>query len=123
MVSVGMEDQRIMDSQITASSIYHVQLSPWIGRLNLILEQGAWVPAVTTRGQFLQIDLLNITAIFKVATQGRAISKVQYVSSYSLQYSIDGTIWAVYKTNGVEKVSSNTKKYLLNESLGETPLY
>jgi len=108
MVSVGMEDQRITDSQITASSYYDLNVAPWLGRLNVIREQGAWAPMSASKGEFLQIDLLTKTAIFKVATQGRGWKVIQYVNSYSLKYSIDGAMWLVYKPNGVKKVCLKT---------------
>jgi len=107
IVSVGMEDQSITDSQIIASSYYAPNVAPWLGRLNVIRGEGAWASLFPRRGEFLQIDLYNKTAIFKVATKGRAVNALQYVTSYSLKYSIDGAMWLVYKPNGVKKVCLN----------------
>ena len=68
-----MEDGRIKDSQITASSHFNPSVSPWYGRLNVVRGNGGWRSKVKAAGEYLQIDLGSRKSIHKVATQGRAI--------------------------------------------------
>jgi len=106
-----MEDYRISDWQITASSTDHNTLAPWCGRLNVVRGNGAWEPLNRVKGEWLQIDLLKTTVLVKVATQGRA-KAVVYVTSYWLQYSINGENWTEYTINGVKKVFLKTNKQI-----------
>ncbi|KAK3744939.1 hypothetical protein QZH41_020410 [Actinostola sp. cb2023] len=96
----GMEDGRILDSQITASSYYSNNESPSNGRLNRNLGGGAWSPITdATVGEYLQIDLGSNKTVYKVATQGR-YNHYFRVTKYTLQYSDDGTLWTNYTING-----------------------
>ncbi|XP_032242371.2 contactin-associated protein like 5-4 isoform X2 [Nematostella vectensis] len=109
---LGMSDYRIPDSSLAASSSWNSKLSPPCGRLRRGWDDkciGGWHSASPFRvNQFLQVDLGNLTLIRKVATQGRAgdpsqITK-QFVTSYGLDYSLDGTNWESYKENGAVKI-------------------
>ncbi|XP_020893568.1 venom prothrombin activator oscutarin-C non-catalytic subunit, partial [Exaiptasia diaphana] len=90
--SLGMEDGRIKDESIKASS--HATsgcgsdpCSPYNGRLNG--KVNAWVPQKNDLDKWLQVNLLNITEVTSVATQGVKLSSgaVLYVKSYKLKYS------------------------------------
>ncbi|XP_028516809.1 lactadherin [Exaiptasia diaphana] len=103
--SLGMEDGRIPDSQITASSHYSIYLLPKYGRLNSDLEGGSWTAKRLGIGEYLEVDIGTNTTICKIATQGRQNTK-QWVTAYSIHYSSDQSTWTTYSANenGVEKV-------------------
>ncbi|XP_020896004.1 EGF-like repeat and discoidin I-like domain-containing protein 3 [Exaiptasia diaphana] len=92
VLPLGMEDGRIQDSQISASSYYKGvppdECLPSKGRLNQRYAQ-AWCAAVFAAGQYLQVDLGSVRKVFKIATQGRDTSYNQYVKKYKLQYTND----------------------------------
>jgi len=99
-----MEDGRILDSQITASSSYSNNVLPENGRLNRNLGGGAWGPRKKANGEYLQIDLGLKKTVYKVATQGR-YNHYHSVTKYTLQYSDNGTLWTNYTINGAIQVS------------------
>ncbi|KAL9978631.1 hypothetical protein ACROYT_G016168 [Oculina patagonica] len=104
--SLGLEDKRIPDSALTASDSYDNRHRPSLARLNILYDNthiGAWCPKYKSTNQWLQIDLGEITAVTKVATQGRYNTEDR-VTTYTLSYSVDGTHWTGYKQRAVEKV-------------------
>ena len=52
-------------------------------------ERGAWSPSSWELGQWIQVDLGNITVVTKIATQGRQRAQ-EWVSQYKVSYSFDG---------------------------------
>ena len=50
---------------------------------------GAWSPLSLDSGQWIQVDLGNITMVTKIATQGRQ-DAAQWVTEYKVSYSLDG---------------------------------
>ena len=73
-MSLGIEDGRIQDSAITASTIHNSAHAAHLGRLNLVARSGkagAWCAKTSNNKEWLQIDLGNPTTVTKVATQGR----------------------------------------------------
>ena len=101
---LGMGSGAILDSQITASSEYSPLLAPSRGRLNSQVHAGSWSALVLDVNQWLQVDFLQNVTLSKVATQGRH-SYPQWVLSYLLSYSMDGSAFETYKQCGGEKVS------------------
>ena len=102
-----MENGGIPDSRITASSVYvnGANYKPWIGRLNN--PNGAWVPNIYRRDNWLKVDLSRKMIVTKVATQGKSHnSQRQWVRSYKLSFSQDDHAWEVYKEHGIEKVKA-----------------
>ena len=104
---LGMEDGRIKDSQITSSSVLKGK-SPygWRARLNQnIPPWGAWCPDISggkrnerNYDQYIQIDLLNLTKITRIATQGRSyLQGMEYVKDYKISYRRDCGGWNCYK--------------------------
>ena len=101
-----MEDDRIKDSQITASSVIKGKSPhPWLARLNRnIPGWGAWCPDKTggketekNYDQYIETDLLNLTEITGIATQGRSRSEGrEYTKDYKISYSRDGGTWYFY---------------------------
>ena len=115
-----MADRRINDSQITTSSVLktssgHHPPSGWQARLNRNIKSwGAWCPDIS-RGseteknydQYIQIDLLHLTNITGIATQGRQHGKgTEYVRDYKISYKKDGGKWDFYQEkNQIVKVN------------------
>ena len=105
-MSLGIEDGRIQDSAMTASSIASSNHVSKLGRLNLVApsgKAGAWCAKTNDVKQWLQIDLATPTTVTKVATQGRQDSS-QWVTSYTLSYSLAGSFWVQYTVRGKKKV-------------------
>ncbi|KAK3712179.1 hypothetical protein QZH41_017353, partial [Actinostola sp. cb2023] len=107
-VPLGMQDGRITNSQITASSTYDVNHEPWRARLHYTQAAGGWVAGVQAPGQYLQVDLGKVNIISKVATQGRTAYD-QWVTKYYLKYSHDGVSWESYRHgSNVKEFHGNT---------------
>ncbi|KAL9978628.1 hypothetical protein ACROYT_G016165 [Oculina patagonica] len=105
-MSVGMEDGRIQDSAMTASTIHNSNHAAKLGRLNLVAGSGnvgAWCVKTNDANQWLQIDLGTPTTVTKVATQGRQDNS-QWVTSYSLSYSLASSNWVQYMASGKKKI-------------------
>ena len=108
---MGMESGKIMDKQITASSITNALHAAHQGRLNFqeVVEggeakkSGLWSALIRDQNQWLQVDLLRQESVVtSVATQGRNrnslwVNHNQWVKSYKLQYSNNGVDFEYYK--------------------------
>ncbi len=101
-MSLGLEDGRIPDGAMSASSVYNSKRAAKHGRLNLA---GAWGVNSNYPPQWLQIDLGRGTTVTKVATQGRQDAD-QWVTSYSISYSPARTHWVYVITHGKKTVYS-----------------
>jgi len=105
-MSLGMEDGRIHDAAISASTSVNGNHAAKLGPLNLVASSGkagAWCAKSRDNKQWLQIDLGTPTTVTRVATQGRQGSS-QWVTSYSLSYSLTGSYWVRYTVRGKKKV-------------------
>ena len=111
---LGMENKTIKDSQITVSSIFDKLNSGKTARLRTnILNWGAWCPNITNAekeniyyDEYIQIDLLHLTTITKVATQGRELAGgKEFVETYQISYSYDNRKWMYYRENSDVKVN------------------
>lgn len=104
-----MESGHLPDHAISASTSYDAKYIPQFSRLNRINTKGkagAWCSRSSDANQWLQVYFGRETTVTKVATQGR-YDYNNWVMSYSLSYSVDGTHWAWYRllSNGYIKVS------------------
>ena len=112
MDPLGMADDSILDSQITASSTWNGDLLPENGRLDFESAgnmQGAWVAGMGANqdiNQWIQVDFDGtLTTITGVIIQGRENAN-QWVTKYKVQYSNDGTNWQYVKdVNNLDAVS------------------
>ena len=107
-MSLGLEDGRIQDGAMTASSVYNNYHAAKLGRLNLEARAGyagAWCVKTLDVHQWLQIDLGGGTTVTKVATQGRQEHN-QWVTSYAISYSPVKISWVYVMTHGKKKVYS-----------------
>ena len=102
-----MESGHLPDSAISASTSHDGNNIPQFGRLNKIPasgKAGAWCAKSNDVKQWLQVSFGRQTTVTKVATQGRYKSN-QWVTSYTLSYSVDGAHWVWYRlSNGHIKV-------------------
>ncbi|XP_068754279.1 contactin-4-like isoform X2 [Montipora capricornis] len=102
---VGVEDiNTIPDDRMTASSISGPSHEPFYGRFNGKRgAYGVWCSKrVPGRTDYLQVDLASVKTVCAVATQGsgRGLSRV---TSYKLQFSLDGSSFTTYRENNVLK--------------------
>ena len=95
--ALGLESEKVNDSQISASS-YYLNYSPLEGRLN---NKKAW--CTSSNNRFLQIDLLEVRHVSALATQGYKGSFSSYVKTYEIKYSYDGVKWFDYKDDSGKK--------------------
>ena len=105
-MSLGIEDGRIQDSAMTASTIHSSAHAAHLGRLNLVArsgKDGAWCAKTSNNKEWLQIDLGNPTTVTKLATQGRQNAN-SWPTSYSISYSLTGSYWVQYKVRSKIKV-------------------
>ena len=103
MEALGMEDRRIPDSAINASSFLHGDLRPSLVRLN---SRYSWMAAYNDTKPWLQIDLGRDAVIKKIATQGRPGNYSMWVKTYTLSSRAnEETDWLAYRENEDVKAS------------------
>lgn len=99
---LGMENETITDTQLSASSEWfhsEVSHSPPQGRLNYKGRDnlaGAWSPDRTDNNPWLQVDFGNCTIVTAIATQGRNGWGYWWVTKYQLNYSDNGVAFKFY---------------------------
>ena len=92
----------ILDNQLNASSELNASTPAKNGRLNFVAGS-SWCASTSDSSPYLQIDLQIPYIICAVSTQGNSQGS-QWVESYTLQSSKDGTTWTDYEENGQVKV-------------------
>jgi hypothetical protein len=100
-----MADRGIKDSQITVSSFVKKAYGGQARLRQNIPDWGAWCPNVSggkirekTYDQYIQIDLVNLTKITRIATQGREYNRGrEWAKDYKLSYRKDGAAWHYYQ--------------------------
>ena len=100
-----MSTDQVPDADMTASSQYDSTTAPSGGRLNYqtqyddqgvtVTQIGGWAAAKLDQTQWLQVKFSQVFQITAVATQGQE-DAANWVTSYKLQYSIDGSGWTDY---------------------------
>ena len=102
MEALGMEDGRIPDSAISASSFYSEGTHSNLVRLN---SPSAWVAVNNDPQPWVQVDLGKDAMIKKIATKGRR-GAYWWVRTYTLSSRANGeTDWLTYKENEDVKAS------------------
>lgn len=94
MASLGLENNQIPDSSITASSHYYRASQ---GRLHY--QQGSWLAQIHSAEQWFQVDFVNWTKVTGVAIQGNPYS-YWWITKFKLAYSYDGKFFSDYKEDG-----------------------
>lgn len=95
-----MEDGRITDSQIIASSVWDGHHAAQYARLNRLQQsptKGSWSAKHNDLNQWIQVDLGVRTQVTGVLTQGRN-AYGQWVTEYKVQYGDDGVNWQFVMT-------------------------
>ena len=72
----------------------------------VVTAKDAWCAKVRDLNQYLQVDFLLKTRVTRVGIL-RRVSKEDWVTKYSLQYSDDDITWTNYVENGHIKVGEN----------------
>lgn len=114
---LGMEDGRIKNDDITASSQWYDSTGPQYARLNREEGEGAWCAAGQLQPsdvQYLQIDLRQLIFLTVVATQGRYArnSGIEFARKYRLEYSRDGHRWISWRNRfSNEIIMGNVNTY------------
>ena len=97
-----MESRSIPDSKITASSVQSASTPASNSRLNFA-SGSSWCAGTSDSNPYLQIDLQTLHIICAVSTQGNSKAD-EWVKTYTLQSSIDGSSWTNYSEIGQLKV-------------------
>ncbi|XP_072017378.1 uncharacterized protein [Amphiura filiformis] len=109
---LGMEDKRIENGQITASSVWistpYWNTSPQNARLNhqetFEVIAGSWV-AANNVNQWIQVNLRAIMWVSGVMLQGRNSARYfQWVTKFKVAYNIYGSEWKHIKTADNQEV-------------------
>ena len=102
-----MQNGRIPDSAIMASSEYNTVSKAINSRLHFLFRSGtnygAWIAKTNDVFQYLQINFGNWTKVTRVAIQGRQDAD-QWVTSFSLSYGYDAVFFKDYNENDAKKV-------------------
>ena len=101
-----MENGKIPDSQIAASSHWNDLPDPATARLNSKQTgMGAWSAGKNDVNQWIQVDFKNQAIVTNILTQGRnSTTFYQWVKSYTVHYSNDGIDFTTYQKGGEVKV-------------------
>lgn len=108
---LGLEDFRLDSGALTASSYVNYNHGPERARLNWPSghsRAGGWVAKVRNSNQWLQVELDRPAKITGVATQGR-YDAYQWVTTYTVSYSMDGKAFKLYLEYGRNKVTMKKK--------------
>ena len=102
---LGMESRKITDGQIKASTEFNSAHGATNGRLNFKAgggKTGAWSARTNDVHQWLQVDLGAKTEVTGIQIQGRQDAD-QWVTSFTISYSSDGTTYTSYQNSKVWK--------------------
>ena len=103
---LGLQNRRLPDSRITASSEWNHFHAARLGRLGQVKHGrfvGAWCARHNNHLQWFKCDFGRPMKITKVATQGRQDTN-QWVTSFYLSSSQDNVHWEMYKFRSAYKV-------------------
>uniref|UniRef100_A0A665VIU6 Discoidin domain-containing receptor 2 n=1 Tax=Echeneis naucrates TaxID=173247 RepID=A0A665VIU6_ECHNA len=118
--ALGMQDGRIADDDITASSQWYETTGPQYARSE---GDGAWCPEgqlEPSDSQYLQVDLGRLTFLTVVGTQGRYARSNgnEFARAYRLNYSRDGLLWKSWRNrqgNTVMEGNKNAYASVIND--------
>ena len=109
--ALGMQNKKIPDSDITASSNWDGVTKPYYGRLHFLpgpwQAAGGWASEWNNKDQFLQVHFGDWRKVTRVAIQGRQDSD-QWVESFRLSYGYDSASFQDYTEGEVKKVSNKS---------------
>uniref|UniRef100_UPI00358EDD9B discoidin domain-containing receptor 2-like isoform X1 n=1 Tax=Myxine glutinosa TaxID=7769 RepID=UPI00358EDD9B len=117
--ALGVQDGRVTDNQLSASSQWYGTTAAKYGRLEGEEGDGAWCPkgpVQQTPSEFLQVRLGGLYMITLAGTQGRHSGGLgkEFASHYHLHYTRDGQRWRHWRgINGDGLIQANTNTYSL----------
>lgn len=91
-IPIGLEDKRLRNGAMTASTYYNSNLAPWRGRIN---HYSSWGARRSTRTQWLQVYFGGLARITGISSQGRQNAN-QWVKTFVLTFSRDGFNFVKY---------------------------
>ena len=106
---MGMQNGRIRNSMITASSFHDANHAPFLARLHGRRRgryMGAWSAKYNNAYQYLQVDFGGASKIVRIALQGRQDAN-QWVKSFYCSYSMDTVHFVEYMERNSRKVGRN----------------
>ena len=107
-MDLGMESESIPDNKIKASSEKNANTAAKNGRLN---SASSWCAETSDINPYLEIDLQTLHIICAVSTQGNSQAD-QWVKTYTLKLSTDGSTWIGYTEIGQLKVMCEMNHYM-----------
>jgi hypothetical protein len=111
-----MQSGAIPDERITASSMHSQNVAPARARLGTTKVgslAGAWTAHINDTQPCIQVDLVNLTTVTRVATQGRS-DRAEWVKTYSVQYGMDDTQLVDYGNGTIFTGNSDRKAIVSN---------
>ncbi|XP_028411621.1 lactadherin-like [Dendronephthya gigantea] len=117
--ALGMEDRSILDSQITASSIWNSGYRVANGRLNFKQPSGkfeSWSALSNDLNEWLQDNFQRVTLITKIGTQGRNDAN-QFVKSYTISFSREGKCFSNYTQGDAIKPGNNDHNTTVHQTV------
>ena len=101
-MELGLGNGYILDRDISSSSVLNANTPAKNGRLNYN-GGSSWCAATNDSKPYLQVELERLYIICAVSTQGNSQGD-QWVKTFTLQTSKDGTTWNDYQEAGIPKV-------------------
>jgi len=117
---LGLENNRIPNSAITASSEWDVNHGPTNARLDKPSgggKTGAWSSRTNDANQWIQVKFCQVTKVTKVGIQGR-YDHDQWVTKFIVSYSLDGVHFTTQSK--VYDGNSNRNGIIINDL--DTPI-
>ena len=107
-----MENSKISNASINASSYLGEGYEPWNARYNRHHASGAWCARDNSLDEFIEVQLTRVHIISRIAVQeklktspGDTVGEA-WVTKFVLAYSEDGLDWSEYSDNKGVKVST-----------------
>ena len=101
-MELGLGNGYILDRDISSSSVLNANTPAKNGRLNYA-GGSSWCAATNDSKPYLQVEFERLYIICAVFTQGNSQGD-QWVKTFTLQTSKDGTTWNDYQEAGIPKV-------------------
>lgn len=97
-----MESFRILDPQISSSSVYTPgNFPPQNARLKNEHSRRCWIASKSDSTPWMQVDFMWITVVTEIQTQGY---NKWWITKYKVSYGGNGVDFQFYTENGVDKV-------------------
>jgi len=122
---LGLENGHVPDAAFSASTSHDAKLVPARARLNIHADskgRGAWAAKTNNGKEWLQIDFGELVRVTKVATQGQQDND-NWVTKFTLSYSVDGIHWVEYKENSVTWVRNECHHWWLAKNYEVTNVH